>query len=168
MTSPAGEKRSFLDAAALVLAEAEGPLDAEEITARALARGVLRTDGKTPSATMAARLYQNINRFGKQSRFVKVAAGRFALRPASTRRAAGVKDSGAAYNTNSVAPVVPIVTSSVDQIGRELLTAQTDSRNPARFEQAVRDAFDMLGFEATRLGGSGETDVYLVARAGAE
>jgi len=51
---------------------------------------------------------------------------------------------------------------------RELLTAQVDSKNPTRFEQAVRDAFDLLGFEATRLGGSGETDVYLVARAGAE
>ena len=168
MTMPTGEKRSFLDAAAAVLADAEGPLGAEQITARALARGVLQTDGKTPSSTMAARLYQDINRLGQLSRFIKVDAGRFALRTPPTRRGTGARDASAAYSAATSAPIVPIGSSTVDQLARELLTAQTDSKNPTRFEQAVRDAFDLLGFEATRLGGSGETDVYLVARAGAE
>ena len=117
---------------------------------------------------MGARLYQDINRLGKQSRFVKVEAGRFALRTPSSRRRAGVRDAAPAYGAEIATPVVPIVSSTVNQFVRELLTAQTDSRNPVRFEQAVRDAFDLLGFEATRLGGSGETDVYMVARAGAE
>lgn len=40
------------------------------------------------------------------------------------------------------------------------------SRNPARFERAVRDACAYLGLRAELLGGSGKTDVLLVARLG--
>src|SRR5262245_26733314 len=112
MTSPrAGERRSYLDVAASVLADAQEPLSAEEITAQALARGILQTSGRTPSATMAARLYEDINRFGNQSRFVKVEAGRFGLRTASPRRGPGVRDAVAAYDAVDSAPVVPIVSS---------------------------------------------------------
>jgi hypothetical protein len=41
----------------------------------------------------------------------------------------------------------------------ELTEASRDSRNPDRFEYAVRDAFRFLGFTADRLGGPGRTDV---------
>lgn len=49
--------RNFLTAAVEVLAAAGRPLDAKEITAQALKRGLLHTTGRTPEATMAARLY---------------------------------------------------------------------------------------------------------------
>jgi hypothetical protein len=38
--------------------------------------------------------------------------------------------------------------------------------NPAAFEEAVADAFRFLGFESTQLGGSGKTDVLIVADLG--
>ena len=48
----------------------------------------------------------------------------------------------------------------------ELQAAATDSINPTRFELAVRDAFEFLGFRAEQLGGSGSTDVLLDAPRG--
>jgi len=48
-----GEKRpSGLDAAAKVLAEAKQPLSAKEMVERMLAKGLWKTSGKTPEATM--------------------------------------------------------------------------------------------------------------------
>lgn len=40
------------------------------------------------------------------------------------------------------------------------------SNDPTAFEEAVRDAFGFLGFEALRLGGSGQTDVLITAHLG--
>ena len=48
---------TFLQAAESVLRSAKRPLTAGEITDIALRRGLLRTRGKTPSATMSAALY---------------------------------------------------------------------------------------------------------------
>jgi hypothetical protein len=47
----------FLQAAIEVLRAAGRPLTAKEIVAEAQRRGLLRTRGKTPSASMSARLY---------------------------------------------------------------------------------------------------------------
>ena len=48
-----GEKRSSgLDAAAEVLAEAKKPLTTREMVERMLAKGLWRTNGKTPAATI--------------------------------------------------------------------------------------------------------------------
>jgi hypothetical protein len=45
-----------------------------------------------------------------------------------------------------------------------MLTASaTDSGHPALFEQAVRDVFEFLGYQAEWIGGSGKTDVLLDA-----
>lgn len=57
-------------------------------------------------------------------------------------------------------------TSPVDALTTEIVESSTDSKNPDRFERAVRDAFDYLGFGANLLGGSGRTDVLLEARLG--
>jgi hypothetical protein len=48
---------TFLEAAEAVLRAAKRPLTAREITDIALQRGLLRTGGKTPEATMSAKLY---------------------------------------------------------------------------------------------------------------
>lgn len=55
-----------------------------------------------------------------------------------------------------------------EALAREVVEASTDSKNHDRFEGAVRDAFELLGFEAQHLGGSGRTDVLLVAGLGGE
>jgi hypothetical protein len=54
----------------------------------------------------------------------------------------------------------------LDSLAEELTAASTDSSDPDRFERAVRDAFEWLGFRAEWLGGSGKTDVLLDALLG--
>lgn len=56
--------------------------------------------------------------------------------------------------------------SPAEDLATEIGESSTDSQNPDRFERAVRDAFSYLGFRAELLGGSGKTDVLLVARLG--
>jgi restriction system protein len=48
---------TFLNAAEKILRQARKPLTAREITELALAKGLIQTAGKTPEATMSARLY---------------------------------------------------------------------------------------------------------------
>ncbi|WP_280201938.1 restriction endonuclease [Nocardia cyriacigeorgica] len=45
------------------------------------------------------------------------------------------------------------------QLGRDLISAGTDSDNPIRLEQATAAAFRFLGFETRHIGGGGKTDV---------
>lgn len=49
---------TFQEAAAVVLRDFARPMTANEITEVALARGLLKTRGKTPEATMSATLYR--------------------------------------------------------------------------------------------------------------
>ncbi len=58
------------DAAIKVLKEADGPLHAREITKRILSQGLWKTTGKTPAATVSARLYSDIKKNGDDSPFI--------------------------------------------------------------------------------------------------
>jgi hypothetical protein len=58
------------------------------------------------------------------------------------------------------------VPSQVSRLIDELEESSLDSSNSSRFEKAVRDAFDWLGFVATWIGGAGQTDVILDAPLG--
>lgn len=57
-------------------------------------------------------------------------------------------------------------TAQVEDLANSIVGASTDSKNSDRFEEVVRQAFSFLGFEASRLGGSGKTDVLLDAPLG--
>jgi hypothetical protein len=48
----------------------------------------------------------------------------------------------------------------------KLEKSQTKSQFPNEFEEAIKDAFDFLGFKAEWIGGSGDTDVILTANIG--
>ena len=75
-----GKKRtSGLDAAAQVLADAKEPLNAKEIVARMLAKGLWRTSGKTPAATIYAAIIREVAAKGSEARFRKVDRGKFEL-----------------------------------------------------------------------------------------
>ncbi len=54
------------------------------------------------------------------------------------------------------------------KISGEIINASTDTKNPTRFERALRDAFRHLGFDAEHLGGPGKTDVLVHARFGGD
>ena len=56
--------------------------------------------------------------------------------------------------------------SPAEVLADEIRDASTDSKNPDRLEIAVRDAFQFLGFDAEKLGGSGQTDVLVRAPLG--
>ena len=55
-------------------------MSAEEITRKAIESGLIKTSGKTPIATMSARLYVDIQKKGESSKFVKTQRGLFGLR----------------------------------------------------------------------------------------
>ena len=79
--APAKPKRiSGLDAAAQVLTEAGGTMGSREIVDVMLAKGLWKTSGKTPHATIYAAIIREIQKKGSRSRFEKVARGKFTLR----------------------------------------------------------------------------------------
>ena len=73
------------DAAIQILLSAGKPLHAKDIANRIIARGLWKSGGKTPEATVSARLYSDIKRNGDKSTFVKVSPQTFALRNFSAK-----------------------------------------------------------------------------------
>jgi len=68
------------DAAIQILLSAGKPLHAKEIAKRIIDGGLWKSEGKTPDATVSARLYSDIKSNGDKSPFVKVGPQTFALR----------------------------------------------------------------------------------------
>ncbi len=54
----------------------------------------------------------------------------------------------------------------VQSLERRVRADSVDTNDPSKFEKTVCEAFAFLGFDAKHLGGSGQTDVMLVARYG--
>ena len=74
-----GKRPSGLDAAAKILAEGGVSLNAKEMVERMLAKGLWKTNGKTPAATIYAAIIREIATKGDASRFCKVERGKFTL-----------------------------------------------------------------------------------------
>jgi len=70
---------SGLDAAAQVLAEAGEPLNTKTMVERMLAKGLWKTSGKTPAATIYAAIIRECAVKGDKSRFRKTERGKFEL-----------------------------------------------------------------------------------------
>ncbi len=70
----------LLQAIEEVLKGADRPLHVDEITAKVLSTGLWQSSGKTPAATVGARLYSDIKSRGAASPFIKVLPQTFALR----------------------------------------------------------------------------------------
>ena len=71
------KKISGLAAAALVLAEANGPMRCGDMVEKMLATGLWKTGGKTPASTLHAALCREIATKGGESRFAKAGRGLF-------------------------------------------------------------------------------------------
>ena len=84
-------KPSGLDATAQVLAEAKDPMGTKEMVERMLAKGLWKTNGKTPAATIYAAIIREIAVKGNESRFRKTDRGHFELTAAgiASRTATG-------------------------------------------------------------------------------
>ena len=56
----------------------------------------------------------------------------------------------------------------IKTIVKRLKVSQFKSESYTQFEEDIKEAFNFLGFEAELIGGSGDTDVLLVANIGKE
>ena len=74
---PAAKRKGILDIAAETLARSKKPMGCKEIVERAIDKGVWKTKGKTPAATLYAAIIREIAAKGKDARFKKVDRGVF-------------------------------------------------------------------------------------------
>jgi len=75
-----GAGMTLLDAAARLLADADGPMRCREIVDAAIERGLWAPGkGKTPDRTLSAALQRELKK-GEASRFARVGPGQFSLR----------------------------------------------------------------------------------------
>jgi hypothetical protein len=77
---------SFKDIAYQILEENGTPMHSKDITKVAIAKGWLKTGGKTPEATMNAQLIVDINKNGEDSRFVKTSPSVFYINPKNKQK----------------------------------------------------------------------------------
>ena len=73
----ADKPMSGLDAAAKVLSASKEPMSAKQIVEIMLAKGMWKTSGATPWATIYAAMIREIAAKGKDARFKKTDRGRF-------------------------------------------------------------------------------------------
>jgi restriction system protein len=118
----------FKDAAYEILKQAGEPLHYNEITDRALAKGILTTSGQTPHATMGSRLYTDTLR--PDSQFRRVDKGVFGLRE---RQPGDVSQTILRLNNQT----------------RKKLHQLISNMPPERFEALVKELLIALGFDET-------------------
>lgn len=136
---------SFKKAAKKILEGNGGAMSAAEITEQALQQSLISTDGKTPSATMAAQIYTDILN-NPDSDFVKVGAGRFALRKA-TKEPDGLQ--ALAIHNRKIT---------------EQLRKHLHEIDPGAFEYLIAALLGKIGFENVEVvGGSGDGGIDLTA-----
>ena len=73
----AAKRKGILDIAAEMLARSKKPMGCKEIVEHAIEKGLWKTKGKTPSATLYAAMIREIAAKGKDARFKKVDRGLF-------------------------------------------------------------------------------------------
>jgi len=73
------KKTSGLDAAAQVLTDASQPMRCKDMVETMLAKGLWKTDGKTPAATIYAAILREIQTKGTEARFKKTDRGLFTV-----------------------------------------------------------------------------------------
>ncbi len=61
-----------------------------------------------------------------------------------------------------------IIQENAEFVINRLNKTQFESQSPSNFEEALKNAFEILGFEAEHIGGSGDTDILLAANIGIE
>jgi restriction system protein len=139
---------SFTECALLVLEEFgfKKPMHYKDITRKALEKGWLVTEGKTPESTMYAQILTEIKRYkdsGRSPRFIQHGSGLVGL---SKWVAKGVVSEIEQYNKQT----------------RKALLAKLHSMEPIDFEDLVSRLLTAMGFEmveVTRYSGDGGIDV---------
>jgi len=122
-----------LDAVETVLKEAGSPLHYEAITKEVLKKGFWSPGGKTPEATINARLAVDIKTKGKKSRFQRTEKGVFALRSWNLAEYKGKKKLG---------PVQPGKPMSFTKAAAFVLEKHAD-RKPMHYREITKQILAM-------------------------
>ena len=126
-------------AAIQVLKEAGEPLHAREIAKKIHAEGLWESAGKTPDATVSARLYSDIKSNGDKSSFVKVGPQTFALRD-STEMSSGAEPAPAAVEDTPKPPSVNAGFSFIDCAQKVL--EQFGGKRPMHYKEITEKALE--------------------------
>ena len=142
---------SVREAAIQVLRDAGQPLTAQQMAERMLSRGLWQTEGKTPHATVAARLYTDIKNSGDGSPFVLVGPQTFGLRELGARPSQGKSTRPA--KTPATAVVAPAGRDAVRgdysfKDAAEKVLAQFGDKKAMHYRQITDKALE-LGWIAT-------------------
>jgi hypothetical protein len=78
LKAPKERKMGGLTACAQILAEAKEPMSAKAMVEKAIEKGLWKSNGKTPDATVYSAIIREIAAKGKDARFRKTAPGLFA------------------------------------------------------------------------------------------
>jgi len=78
--TPKAKKTGLVDAAILVLRETGQPMNTKEMVDAVLAKGLWKSDGKTPAATLYSSILREMQKKGEAARFTKTERGKFALK----------------------------------------------------------------------------------------
>jgi restriction system protein len=128
------------DAAEQVLRDAGSPLHAREITERILTRKLWEPQGKTPAATVSARLYSNIKKCGDKSRFVLTAPQICGLRELGAKPAAAVRPPPAKAAAEPQPPTASTVYSFTDAAEKAL--EMFGNKRPMHYKDIAKKALD--------------------------
>ncbi len=138
------QKLSFKAAAKELLKRSGEPMTAKELTALAVDEGLIKTEGQTPEATMAAQLYVDINR-NPRTAFKKVGKGKFTLR----------------QQTESAASAQLIIEKQ-NELVRNALKTRLHEMDAYQFEFLIADLLKELGYEnveVTKVSGDKGIDI---------
>lgn len=127
---------NILDAVMQVLKGTGKPLHAKEIAKKVIEAGLWESDGKTPVATVSARLYSDIKKHGGQSSFIKVAPQTFSLRDVQL---VAVCDARAPESKNEASSISTKATYSFLNAAEKVLD-QFGNRNPMHYKDITDKA----------------------------
>ncbi len=123
------KKLSFRDAALKILKESDEPLSAKRITKIALSEGIIETIGDTPEATMAAKLYTDLNN-NSTTKLQKVGRGLFALKR---------------QKESAKSPLLAI--QNQNELVKKNLIEKIQEMDPFQFEYLVAELLRKIGYE---------------------
>lgn len=141
MTGNRQQAMSVRDAAVQVLRDAKEPLRSAEITERILRQKLWTPTGKTPAATVEARICTEIKRNGDASVFVRVAPRTFGLREFGAKPMAG-KPPMPPKPAPEPKSKVPAKTYSFTDAAEKVLE-QSGNKQPMHFRDITRKALEM-------------------------
>lgn len=135
---------NVLQKAEIVLREAGMPLHYKEITQHMIERGLWHTDGKTPDATVNAKIAVDIKQKGADSLFQRVDKGVYALRCWNLPESGGLDELDDVENDSQEMPLDVSTTKyfSFTDAAEHVLKQFGDSK-PMHYREITRKALDL-------------------------